>query len=399
YRRNCDQETILLFQTNFYLFFDTKQYYKNKKKINIRIQTIKKILISELHLRTESHSGLFLVFGGVITRSCIPLDSSSEQLSSGVNRHSLLRYDLSLPLEANIKPKNGGDGFKGLVKYSGWNCLFLDVLHIQCSLHNDDDAFLQLFQILHRVYLNFYIRITDEIPFLNIVVLLPSLIVPPLFSGQCSGISIINGSLAFEFISVVSAFSKPRQIPKNGLRFSRHHLHASILPSTPLVPKPPGTMTPLVKHTCLEATSQKVDIFLLTCSTLEHGFVLLQITRSGLQQMAYFQYHQLCHQVQQHKPNNKININRNVVLAMQSENVPASMFRYGSILMDVTWTPQDFRSVPIDEAMMPLPTPLMTPPVTKMYFMIKYFSGQKESKNAENDRRDSKMSRTREQTH
>ncbi|KAF0746769.1 hypothetical protein FWK35_00018010 [Aphis craccivora] len=75
------------------------------------------------------------------------------------------------------------------------------------------------------------------------------------------------------------------------------------------------------------------------------------------------------------------------------------MFRYGSILMDVTWTPQDFRSVPMDEAMMPLPTPLMTPPVTKMYFMIQYSSGQKESKNAEDDRRDSKMSRTREHTH
>lgn len=58
--------------------------------------------------------------------------------------------------------------------------------------------------------------------------------------------------------------------------------------------------------------------------------------------------------------------------------------------MDVTWTPQDFRSVPMDEAMMPLPTPLMTPPVTKMYFMIQYSSGQKESKNAENDRCDSK---------
>lgn len=62
------------------------------------------------------------------------------------------------------------------------------------------------------------------------------------------------------------------------------------------------------------------------------------------------------------------------------------MFRYGSILMDVTWTPQDFRSVPMDEAMMPLPTPLMTPPVTKMYFMVYYSSGKKGSRNAEDDR-------------
>lgn len=127
-----------------------------------------------------------------------------------------------------------------------------------------------------------YLHIIDEQSFLKIVVRLPSLIVPPLFSGQCSGISIINGSLVLESISVVFAFSKcitflrksikffynfysinyyiqcylansitatckPRQIPKNGIRFSRHHLHASILPSTPLVPKPPGTITPLIK--------------------------------------------------------------------------------------------------------------------------------------------------------
>lgn len=35
-------------------------------------------------------------------------------------------------------------------------------------------------------------------------------------------------------------------------------------------------------YTCLKATSQKFDIFLLTCSTLEQAFVLLQITRSGV---------------------------------------------------------------------------------------------------------------------
>lgn len=38
----------------------------------------------------------------------------------------------------------------------------------------------------------------------------------------------------------------------------------------------------LIKHTCLKATSQKFEIFCFTCSTLEHGFVLLQITRSGV---------------------------------------------------------------------------------------------------------------------
>lgn len=56
--------------------------------------------------------------------------------------------------------------------------------------------------------LEYHLRIIDEFSFLKTVVLLPSLIVPPLFSGQCSGISIINGFLVLGFISVVSAFSK-----------------------------------------------------------------------------------------------------------------------------------------------------------------------------------------------
>lgn len=53
----------------------------------------------------------------------------------------------------------------------------------------------------------FYLHVIDDRS-LKIVVRLPSLIVPPLFSGQCSGISIITGSLVSAFISVVSAFSK-----------------------------------------------------------------------------------------------------------------------------------------------------------------------------------------------
>lgn len=38
--------------------------------------------------------------------------------------------------------------------------------------------------------------------------------------------------------------------------------------------------------------------------------------------------------------------------------------------MDVTSRPHDFNKVPNDEAMTPLPTPLITPPVTKMYFIL-----------------------------
>ena len=37
--------------------------------------------------------------------------------------------------------------------------------------------------------------------------------------------------------------------------------------------------------------------------------------------------------------------------------------------MEVTLTPEDFRMVPRLLAMTPLPIPLMTPPVTRTYFM------------------------------
>lgn len=51
------------------------------------------------------------------------------------------------------------------------------------------------------------------------------------------------------------------------------------------------------------------------------------------------------------------------------ENVPASMLIYGSILIDVTAIPHALSNVPKELAMTPLPTPLMTPPVTRMYFI------------------------------
>jgi len=52
------------------------------------------------------------------------------------------------------------------------------------------------------------------------------------------------------------------------------------------------------------------------------------------------------------------------------ENVPASILMYGSILIEVTLSPPAFSMVPILLAMIPLPTPLITPPVTKMYFIF-----------------------------
>lgn len=49
--------------------------------------------------------------------------------------------------------------------------------------------------------------------------------------------------------------------------------------------------------------------------------------------------------------------------------VPASMFKYGSILIDVTRRPCVLSSRPVEEAMTPFPMPEMTPPVTRMYFV------------------------------
>lgn len=52
------------------------------------------------------------------------------------------------------------------------------------------------------------------------------------------------------------------------------------------------------------------------------------------------------------------------------EKVPASMLIYGSILMAVTCRPQDLRIVPTLLAIMPFPMPEITPPVTRMYFIL-----------------------------
>ena len=55
------------------------------------------------------------------------------------------------------------------------------------------------------------------------------------------------------------------------------------------------------------------------------------------------------------------------------ENVPASMLMYGSIFMDVTLTPEDLRIAPTLLAMTPFPMPLITPPVTRIYFIANRF--------------------------
>ncbi len=52
------------------------------------------------------------------------------------------------------------------------------------------------------------------------------------------------------------------------------------------------------------------------------------------------------------------------------EKVPASMLMYGSILMAVTCRPQDLRMVPTLLAIMPFPMPEITPPVTRIYFIL-----------------------------
>lgn len=46
------------------------------------------------------------------------------------------------------------------------------------------------------------------------------------------------------------------------------------------------------------------------------------------------------------------------------------MLMYGSIFIDVTGMSQLFSNVPIELDIIPFPTPLMTPPVTKTYFIL-----------------------------
>lgn len=54
----------------------------------------------------------------------------------------------------------------------------------------------------------------------------------------------------------------------------------------------------------------------------------------------------------------------------KGEKVPASRLMYGSILIEVTSIPQQLSSVPNELAITPFPTPLITPPVTRMYFIL-----------------------------
>src|SRR3989344_948052 len=53
--------------------------------------------------------------------------------------------------------------------------------------------------------------------------------------------------------------------------------------------------------------------------------------------------------------------------------VPASTFTYGSILIAVTFKPRDCKIFPIDETVIPFPTPDMTPPTTKIYLRFFFF--------------------------
>lgn len=70
---------------------------------------------------------------------------------------------------------------------------------------------------------------------------------------------------------------------------------------------------------------------------------------------------------EQRKTNKKI---INNLPCSYGENVPASMLMYGSILIEVTSIPQQLSNVPNELAITPLPTPLITPPVTKIYFIF-----------------------------
>jgi len=65
----------------------------------------------------------------VTNSSAIAASSSSSERSElfsyllyGDRRHPCATYDVNLPQAANTRPRYGGDGFRGRVKYSGWYC-------------------------------------------------------------------------------------------------------------------------------------------------------------------------------------------------------------------------------------------------------------------------------------
>jgi hypothetical protein len=59
----------------------------------------------------------------------------------------------------------------------------------------------------------------------------------------------------------MTAICIPRQIPRNGILFSRAYLAARIFPSTPLSPNPPGTRTPSApcRHRLVRRLRKKVS--------------------------------------------------------------------------------------------------------------------------------------------
>ena len=101
-----------------------------------------------------------------------------------------------------------------------------------------------------------------------------------------SGIISITGSGVFSLISDVFASLRPstflansitvqcipKQMPRNGILFSLAYWTAIILPSTPLVPKPPGTMIPSMPanafSTPVSSTSSEFTQRILTLAPL-----------------------------------------------------------------------------------------------------------------------------------
>jgi hypothetical protein len=79
-------------------------------------------------------------------------------------------------------------------------------------------------------------------------------------------------------------------MPRNGFLVSRHHLQASIFPSIPRLPKPPGTTTPLKtekwtglnKHALKAAQRQ-----LLTFTTLSYSFSTATMIRESASMLCY----------------------------------------------------------------------------------------------------------------
>ena len=112
-----------------------------------------------------------------------------------------------------------------------------------------------------------------SVPLINFPSLIHSLIKPTTeaLDGPNSlevALFILNLFLA----NSITAICIPKQIPKNGILFSRAYFMAAILPSVPLLPNPPGIKIP----------ETSFNLFLISLSFNLSDSILIRLTFNSL---------------------------------------------------------------------------------------------------------------------